>query len=176
MKFRERGVAGALVVEPETVKDERGLFANVFLREEFARRNLNVSVAQCSTSYNGSRGTLRGLHYQVPPHEETKLVRCTRGRIFDVVVDLRPGSTTYGSWMGEELNEKNRYGMYVPAMCAHGFVTLEDDCEVVYMLSTTFAPGSAKGIRWNDPGLDIEWPIKPSVIAERDATYPDFDW
>lgn len=176
VNFRETNVEGAHIIEPELVEDERGFFANVFSREEFMKRGLNPEIVQSSTSYNRSKGTLRGLHYQMAPHEEAKVVRCTRGRIFDVVVDLRAGSKTYRRWSGEELSESNRYGFYVPEMCAHGFITLEDDSEVAYMLSSAYASDSARGVRWNDPGLDIDWPHEPRIIAERDASYPDFDW
>jgi len=173
MIFRETGVMGAYVIELERLEDERGFFARTFCRREFAARGLNPALVQCSVSYSPRKGTLRGLHYQAPPHEEAKLVRCTRGAIWDVAVDLRPDSPTYGKHAGVELTAENRKQLYVPEGCAHGFLTLTDDTEVAYQMSQFYEPTAARGVRWNDPALSIPWPGEVVVINERDASYPD---
>jgi dTDP-4-dehydrorhamnose 3,5-epimerase len=175
--FRETSVAGAFVVEPERIEDERGSFARTFSVEEFASRGLDTRVDQCSTSFNVREGTLRGMHYQVAPHAESKLVRCTRGAIYDVAVDLRPDSATYLSWLGVELSAENGYALFVPEGCAHGFQTLADASEVLYQISTPFVPAAARGVRWDDPAFGIDWPAPPPggrTMASRDAGYPDF--
>jgi dTDP-4-dehydrorhamnose 3,5-epimerase len=166
-------VDGAYVVEPERASDERGFFARTFDAAAFAERGLDPAVAECSVAYNRARGTLRGLHYQRAPHEEAKLVRCTRGAAFDVAVDLRAGSATYLRWAAAELTAENGNGFYIPAGCAHGYLTLTDDCELHYQISTAYVPAAAAGIRWDDPSVGIEWPAAPRVISERDALYPD---
>lgn len=173
MNFLATGIAGAWVIEPERLEDERGFFARTWDADEFAERGLNSRLSQCSISYNRVRGTLRGLHYQAAPYEEAKLVRCTSGALFDVALDLRPGSSTYGDWFGVELSAENRKALYVPEGCAHGFMTLEDGCEVHYQISEAYVPAAARGVRWNDPAFAIEWPGEVVVINERDGSYPD---
>jgi dTDP-4-dehydrorhamnose 3,5-epimerase len=173
LKLRETTLAGVFVVEPVRAEDERGFFARTFSAIEFVEQGLEPAVAECSIAFNSVRGTLRGLHYQAAPFRETKLVRCTRGSVYDVVVDLRPESTSSLRWEHVELSAENRLALYVPAGCAHGYLTLEDGCELQYQISERFVPEAAAGIRWNDPLLGIEWPASPSVISARDAAYPD---
>jgi dTDP-4-dehydrorhamnose 3,5-epimerase len=173
MIFLPTGIAGAWVIEPERLEDERGFFARTWDADELAEQGLNARLSQCSISYNHVRGTLRGLHYQAAPYEEAKLVRCTSGALFDVALDLRPGSSTYGDWFGVELSADNRKALYVPEGCAHGFMTLEDGCEVHYQISEAYVPAAARGVRWNDPAFAIEWPGDVVVINERDSSYPD---
>lgn len=173
MIFLPTGIAGAWVIEPERLEDERGFFARTWDADELAERGLNGRLSQCSISYNHVRGTLRGLHYQAAPYEEAKLVRCTSGALFDVALDLRPDSSTYGDWFGVELSAHNRKALYVPEGCAHGFMTLEDGCEVHYQISEAYVPAAARGVRWNDPAFAIEWPGDVVVINERDSSYPD---
>jgi dTDP-4-dehydrorhamnose 3,5-epimerase len=175
MIFDATSIPGVDVVRPERFEDERGFFARTWDREEFATRGRNPEVAQCSISFNPVRGTLRGMHYQTAPHQEAKLVRCTSGAIFDVALDLRQDSATLGAWFGTTLSAENRLGLYIPEGCAHGFLTLEEDTEVHYQISTAYAPDAARGVRWNDPAFAISWPGEVVVIAERDLTYPDFD-
>jgi dTDP-4-dehydrorhamnose 3,5-epimerase len=175
--FVETPVVGALVVEAQRIEDERGFFARTFSNEEFAARGLDARVDQCSTSFNARAGTLRGLHYQAPPHGEAKLVRCTRGAIYDVAVDLRPGSSSYLRWLGVELTAENGRGLFVPEGCAHGFQTLVDATEVLYQMSTPYVPTAGRGVRWDDPAFGIEWPPPPPdgrTMSARDADYPDF--
>ena len=174
MIFRSTGIEGAWVIEAERLEDERGFFARTWDAEQFEQHGLNPRLAQCSISYNRARGTLRGLHYQVAPHEEAKVVRCTAGAIFDVALDLRPESATFRRWFGVELSAENRRGLYVPEGCAHGFLTLDDGCEVHYQISQSYAPEAAAGVRWNDPAFAIRWPGEVVVINERDRSYPDF--
>ena len=174
MIFHETAIEGVWVVEPERHEDERGFFARTWDGEELVAHGLNGNIVQCSTSYNRRRGTLRGLHYQAPPHEETKLVRCTAGAIFDVAVDLRPESPTYTRWVGHELSANNRIAFYVPEGCGHGFVTLADDTQVEYAISERYAPDAGRGVRWDDPSFAIDWPVEVEVINERDRSYPDF--
>ncbi|HEV8373633.1 MAG TPA: dTDP-4-dehydrorhamnose 3,5-epimerase [Actinomycetota bacterium] len=175
MRFTETKVAGAFLIEPEPIGDERGLFARTFCREEFEAHGLSPVVAQCNLSFNHRRGTLRGLHYQAAPHGEAKLVRCTRGAIWDVAVDLRPGSPTYLAWFAAELSDGNRAALYIPEGCAHGFLSLTDAAEVAYQMSAPYAPGAARGVRWDDPAFGIEWPGEVLVINQRDASYPDVE-
>jgi dTDP-4-dehydrorhamnose 3,5-epimerase len=172
--FRSTDIGCAWVIEPERLEDERGFFARTWDPEEFAQRGLNTELAQCSISYNRARGTLRGLHYQAAPYQEAKLVRCTAGAIFDVVVDLRPDSPTFRDWFGVELSPENRLATYVPEGCAHGFLTLDDDSEVHYQISQSYMPEAAKGVRWDDPAFAISWPGEVVVINDRDRSYPDF--
>lgn len=175
MIFTETELEGVWIVEAERLEDERGFFARAWCREEFAQHGLDVELAQCSISFNRRRGTLRGMHYQEAPFAETKVVRCTRGRIYDVVIDLRPGSATFRRWVATELSEENRRSVFVPAGCAHGFQTLSDNAEVFYQMSQVHAPEHARGVRWDDPAFAIGWPIREDlVISERDRTYPDF--
>lgn len=174
MHFVPTPLAGAYLIEPEPVRDERGFFARTWCRDEFAAHSLNPGLVQCSISYNGKKGTLRGMHYQKKPHEEAKLVRCTQGAIHDVLIDLRPESPSYLGWFGAELSAANRKSLYIPEGFAHGFLTLTDDAEVLYQISEFFHPECASGIRWNDPAFAIQWPDAVKVISERDANYPDF--
>ena len=160
------------MIEIEPSVDERGFFARTFSEEEFGLRGLQTRVAQSSISFNRRRGTLRGMHYQAAPHEEAKLVRCTAGAMYDVILDLRSGSPTYLSSWGTELTAANHRMVYVPEGCAHGFMTLEDDSEVSYQISVPFTPAASRGVRWNDPAFSIAWPIEPVVMSNRDARWP----
>jgi dTDP-4-dehydrorhamnose 3,5-epimerase len=158
----------------EPREDERGFFARVWCERECGERGMNLRVAQCNVSFNKKRGTLRGLHYQAAPFEEAKLVRCTRGAIYDVVVDLRPGSPSFKRHLAVVLSAENRRALYVPEGCGHGFQTLEDDTEVFYQMSAPYSADHARGVRWNDPAFGIEWPPADRIMADRDRTYPDF--
>jgi dTDP-4-dehydrorhamnose 3,5-epimerase len=172
MIFNELALAGAYTIEMNRLEDERGFFARSFCAQEFAAHGLPASMPQCSISFNSRRATLRGMHFQADPHAEDKLVRCTAGAIFDVIVDLRADSPTRRHWFGTELTAENRRSMFVPKGFAHGFITLHDETEVLYMISAPHAPGFDRGVRWNDPALAIAWPIEPVHIAARDAAYP----
>lgn len=172
MIFHETAVAGAWRIEPERVEDDRGFFARTWCRREFAASGLNPDLSQCSVSWNRRAGTLRGLHYQAAPHVEAKLVRCTRGALFDVVLDLRHGSPTEGRWASAELTADNRRLLYIPEGCAHGFLTLVDDTEVFYQISADYHPESSRGLRWDDPAAGIDWPAVPRVISARDEGWP----
>lgn len=174
MIFTPTDIPGAFVVEPEPVVDDRGFFARLYTPEEFAARGLNPAVAQTSVSHNRARGTVRGMHFQRPPHAEAKLVRCGAGAIFDVVVDLRPDSPAYRRWSGVELSAANRRMFYIPEGCAHGFQTLADASDVYYQISARFAPEAAGGVRFDDPAFGIRWPAGVTCISDRDRTYPDF--
>jgi dTDP-4-dehydrorhamnose 3,5-epimerase len=175
MIFRETPLAGAILIELEPVADERGSFARTFAADEFAAHGLETRVVQCNTSTNARAGTLRGLHYQAAPRAEAKLVRCVRGAIFDVVVDLRPGSPTYCDWYGVELSASNLRMLFVPVGLAHGFQTLVDDAEVLYQMSEEYSAEHARGVRWDDPAFGIEWPeADPRTISVRDRDYADF--
>jgi dTDP-4-dehydrorhamnose 3,5-epimerase len=165
LSFVPTRISGAYVIQPQQLEDERGFFARTFCAHEFER------VAQCNISFNLRKGTLRGMHYQVAPHAETKLVRCTRGSIYDVLVDLRTDSPTNGEWIAVELTAENRKAIYVPEGVAHGFQTLVDDAEVLYQMSEFYDPECARGRRWNDPAFDIRWPSWPTVISEKDANF-----
>jgi dTDP-4-dehydrorhamnose 3,5-epimerase len=169
MRFTPLPVAGAFLIEPLPQEDARGFFARVFCSEEFRAYDLDARVAQCSVSYNRRRGTLRGMHYQVAPHEETKVVRCTSGAIHDVVLDLRPASATHRTWIALELSAANHAMVYVPKGCAHGFQTLEDDAEVFYQISEPYAPECARRVRFDDPAFGIAWPLTTPVLSEADA-------
>jgi dTDP-4-dehydrorhamnose 3,5-epimerase len=174
--FTETRLAGAFTIDVELHEDERGFFARVWDGEELAEHGLDARVVQSSIAYNRVAGTLRGLHFQVPPFAETKLVRCTRGAIWDAIVDLRPGSPTFLEWVAVELTEENRRTLYVPDQFAHGYQTLVDASEVWYQMSAPYAPGAARGLRWDDPKLGIEWPAaERRVISERDLAWPDVD-
>jgi dTDP-4-dehydrorhamnose 3,5-epimerase len=175
MIFGETPISGAILIELEPLVDERGSFARTFSVDEFAAQGLETRIVQCNTSTNARAGTLRGLHYQVPPYEEAKLVRCVRGAIFDVVVDLRPGSPTYCAWYGVELSAANARMLFVPVGLAHGFQTLEDDTEVLYQMSAEYSSEHARGVRWDDEAFGIEWPpVERRTIADRDASFADF--
>ena len=175
MIFKETGLAGAFEIEIDRLEDDRGFFARCFCAREFAERDLVSAFVQSSVSFNQHAGTLRGMHFQVPPFRETKLVRCTRGAIWDAIVDLRHGSPTRLKWFGTELSAGNRRSLYVPEGFAHGFITLEPASEVFYEISEFYTPEAARGLRWNDPAIGIRWPALPDVIADRDASYPDLD-
>lgn len=172
MNFKETKLRGAYVIEPELLEDERGFFARIWSEEEFAVRGLNPRIVQCNSSFNKQRGTLRGMHYQIPPHEEAKLVRCTAGAIYDVIIDLREDSPTRSKWIGVELSARNRLMVYVPEGFAHGFQTLADETEVFYQVSAYYHQESARGVRWDDPAFGIDWPLEISVISERDRSHP----
>lgn len=172
MKFTPTPLAGAFVVSAERLADERGHFARLYCRDEFARHGLDPSLAQCSVSWNRTTGTLRGMHYQAAPHAEAKLVRCTRGALFDVIVDLRPDSGTRGRWFGIELAAAGDDMLYVPEGFAHGFLTLAADTEVHYQISVPYHPPASRGFRWDDPEVGIAWPARPEVISPRDRELP----
>jgi dTDP-4-dehydrorhamnose 3,5-epimerase len=176
MRFTETPLTGAWVIDLEELGDERGWFARTFDSEEFRTRGLNPEVVQCNASFNTRRGTLRGMHYQAEPHAESKLVRCVRGAIFDVAVDLRRDSPTFRRWHGVELSGENRRAYYIPAGLAHGFQTLTHDCEVFYLMGHRYVPEAARGVRWDDPAFAIAWPAGDGqrIIAEKDRAYPDF--
>jgi dTDP-4-dehydrorhamnose 3,5-epimerase len=173
--FTETDLPGAYAIDIDPRRDERGFFARAWCAEEFAQHDLVTRVAQANVSYNAHRGTLRGMHYQVPPHEEVKIVRCTRGAIYDVIVDLRPSSPTYRRWIGVELTAENRRMLYVPEGFAHGFQTLEDDTETFYQVSEFYAPGAERGLRWDDPAFGVEWPLPESpILSDKDRGWPDY--
>ncbi|MDX1419356.1 MAG: dTDP-4-dehydrorhamnose 3,5-epimerase [Rubricoccaceae bacterium] len=174
MRVEETAIPGCVIVHPERHEDARGFFARTWDGAVLARHGLNPRVAQCSVSFNRRRGTLRGMHFQRPPHAEAKLVRCTRGALFDVCLDLRPDSLTFKRWVGETLDPESGRALYVPEGCAHGFLTLEDATEVYYMISAPYVPEAAGGVRWDDPAFGIAWPSAVTTIHERDAGYPDF--
>ncbi len=174
MIFQETKLKGAFIIEPERLEDERGFFARTWCAREFETHGLNPKLVQCNISFNKKRGTLRGMHYQEAPHEEARLVRCTMGAIYDVIIDLRPDSQTHKQWFSVELTKKNRKMFYVPEGFAHGFITLDDNTEVFYLMSEFYAPESARGVRWNDPAFNILWPEDVVEISDRDKQYPDF--
>jgi dTDP-4-dehydrorhamnose 3,5-epimerase len=165
---------GAFLIEPERREDERGFFARIWCRQEFEEHGIDFSVVQCNVSYNKRKGTLRGMHYQLPPHEEAKFVLCTRGSIYDVIIDLRRSSSTFGQHLAVSLTAQNRRALYIPKGFAHGFQTLGDETEVLYLMSEFYVPGSARGVRWNDSAFGIKWPADERIISERDQNYPDF--
>jgi dTDP-4-dehydrorhamnose 3,5-epimerase len=173
--FEETPLSGSWLIDLDRIEDVRGFFARAFCSKEFAARGLEPEFVQCNISYNGRRGTLRGMHYQRTPFEEAKLVRCTAGAIHDVIVDLRPGSPTFAQHFGAALTAANRRMLFIPKGFAHGFLTLEDDSEVFYQMSSAYVPGSAAGLRFDDPGLDIAWPAAVNVISDRDLEFPPFD-
>ena len=175
MIFKETDLKGAFVLELERLTDDRGFFARSWCRKEFIEHGLNPQLVQCNVSFNKRSNTLRGMHYQVAPYEEAKLVRCTRGSIYDVIIDLRPESGTFARCFGILLDAERRNMIYIPEGFAHGFLTLEDDTEILYQMSEFYEPSSARGVRWNDPAFDIRWPADVSVISDRDRSYPDFD-
>lgn len=175
MKFRQTSVHGACLIDLERRGDDRGFFARFFCEDEFGKAGLKTRFAQINTSLTRSAGTLRGMHYQLPPAAEVKVVRCIRGALFDVVLDLRPDSPTFGKWFGETLDAENKTMMYVPEGCAHGFVTLTDDTEALYLVSHPYGPEQERGIRFNDPRFAIQWPITPSEVSAKDGAWPDFD-
>jgi dTDP-4-dehydrorhamnose 3,5-epimerase len=175
MKFRETPLQGAYLIELERRGDERGFFARFFCEKEFGAVGLETRFVQINNSLTGARGALRGLHYQLPPSAEVKVVRAIRGALWDVLVDLRLGSPTYLKWFGAELNEDNREMMYVPRGFGHGFVTLTDNVEALYLVSAFYDPGAERGVRWDDPAVAIEWPVTPAVISDKDRSWPDLN-
>jgi dTDP-4-dehydrorhamnose 3,5-epimerase len=174
MTFVETPIAGAVVVEIERYHDERGFFARSWCAREFEARGLNTCLVQCNVSRNHRRGTLRGMHYQLAPHAEVKVVRCTKGAVYDVIVDLRTESPTFLRHFGIEMTAENHRALYIPEGVAHGFITLADDAELFYQMSAYYAPEAARGVRWNDPAFAIDWPEPVTVISARDRDYPDF--
>jgi len=174
MLFYEVKLPGVFEIQVEPRVDERGFFARLWCQKEFEAKGLNPKLVQCSVSVNTSKGTLRGMHFQAHPYEETKLVRCSKGAIYDVVLDLRPSSPRFREWFAAVLTADNRKAVYIPEGCAHGFMTLEDDTEVLYQITEFYHAESARGVRWNDPAFEITWPGAVEVISERDRTYPDF--
>lgn len=175
MIFKGTKLRGAFIIEPERIEDERGFFARTFCRKEFELHGLNSKIVQCSVSYNKKRGTLRGMHYQTAPFQETKVVQCTMGAVYDVILDLRPDSPTFRQWEAVELSNINQRMVFVPEGCAHGFQCLEDDTAMFYQLSEFYDPGSALGVRWDDPAFKISWPLPVSVISKRDESFAFFD-
>lgn len=174
MVFIETILKGAFIIEPERFEDERGFFARAWCKKEFEDHGLNSNLMQCNISFNNKKGTLRGMHYQSAPHAETKLVKCTHGSIYDVIIDLRPDSETYKNWFGVDLRSDNEEMLYIPEYFAHGFLTLEDNTEVFYLMSASYHPECARGVRWNDPVFSIHWPAAVSIISDRDRDCPDF--
>lgn len=174
MIFKETKLKGVFIIQPERLKDERGFFARTWCQREFETHGLNPNLVQCNISFNKKRGTLRGMHHQVAPHEEAKLVRCTIGAIYDVIIDLRPNSPTFKEWISSELTAENRKMIHIPEGFSHGFMTLGDNTEVFYQMSEFYDPECTRGVRWNDPAFDIAWPEEVTVISEKDKQYPDF--
>jgi dTDP-4-dehydrorhamnose 3,5-epimerase len=175
VRFIGTELDGVVIVELERLEDERGFFARTFSSREFEQQGLAAEIVQCSVSYNKQRGTLRGLHYQAKPQGECRLVRCTAGAIFDIAVDIRRSAGTFLEWQAVELTAESRRALYIPEGFAHGFQTLANDTEVFYQMSRAYHRPSARGIRWNDPSLAIEWPLEPTVMSARDRGYPDLD-
>ncbi len=174
MKYLETPLKGTFVLELERLEDERGFFARSWCKAEFESRGLYSNIVQCNVSFNRKKGTLRGMHYQVKPHEEAKLVRCTMGALYDVIIDIRKDSATFRKWHSVELSAKNHRMLYIPEGLAHGYLTLEDDSEVFYQMSERYYPECARGVRWNDPAFNIQWPDAKMLISARDREYPDF--
>ena len=175
MIFKETPIKGAYLVDIKRIADDRGFFGRAFCQHEMKAHGLNEVIAQTNLSHNPTKGTLRGLHYQAAPHEESKLVRCTRGSLFDVLVDLRKGSPTYCQWFGVILTADSFTMLYVPEGCAHGFLTLEDNTDIMYQVSNYYAPDAEKGLLWNDPAFNIEWPFEPTLISDKDRNQPPFN-
>jgi len=175
MIFNETPLKGAYVIDIEKNEDSRGFFARTWCEREFKDHNLSVQSAQFSISFNSKKGTLRGMHFQIPPYEEVKIVRCTMGAIYDVIIDIRKSSPTYKKYFGIELSAQNRKMFYIPEGFAHGFITLEDNTEIFYQISNFYEPQAARSIKWDDPEFHIEWPMKPVVISERDKNIPAFN-
>ena len=175
MIFNQTPLLGAYTIDLEKRGDNRGFFARVFCQEEFAKHNLITQFLQVNNSLSAKKGTLRGMHYQLPPAAEVKVVRCIKGALFDVILDLRPNSPTFKKWYVAELNAENRRMMYVPRGFAHGLVTLSDDTEVLYWVSAFYSPENERGVRFDDPAIGIDWPISPSETSEKDCKWPDLD-
>lgn len=175
MKFTEMPLKGAFTVEIQKIEDERGFFGRSWCAREFEEHGLNGNICQINTSATAKKGTIRGLHYQVNPYQETKFIRCTQGRIYDVIIDLRPGSATFKQWVGTELSADNYTMVYVPENFAHGFVTLTDNVEVYYPVTQFYTPNAERGLRYNDPAFEIDWPVAIEVFSEKDIAHADFD-
>ncbi len=175
MLFLETPLKGAFIIELEKKEDSRGFFARAFCKHEFEKYKLNANIVQANNSFSLKKGTLRGMHYQVPPSAEDKIIRCIRGSLYDVIIDLRVDSPTHCQWFGIELSAENRKMLYVPKGFAHGFITLEDNTEAFYLVTEFYSPEHERGIRWNDPKFNIKWPINPIIISEKDNNYPYFD-
>lgn len=175
MRFIETSLPGAFLIELEKREDERGFFARFFCTREFEEKGLETCFVQVNNSFSKEKGTLRGMHYQLEPHAEVKIVRCIQGSFYDVILDLRPDSPTFGKSFGAVLSQQNRTMMYVPRGFAHGFLTLEPDSEVLYLVSHPYVAQGERGIRWNDPRFSICWPDTPSVVSDRDRSHPDFE-
>jgi dTDP-4-dehydrorhamnose 3,5-epimerase len=173
--FESAGLDGAWLLPLDRKDDDRGFFARIWCADELHERGLDGGLAQCSLSYNRLARTIRGMHYQAAPAGEVKIVRCINGAVYDVLVDLRPASSTYKRWISRELTSDNRLALYVPAGVAHGYQTLTDDAELLYLISTRHSPAHARGVRWDDPAFGIDWPLPAGVMSERDRTYPDFN-
>ena len=174
MIFTETELAGAFIIDLERLCDERGFFARTWCEDEFAAHGIGLPPLQANMSMNPTKGTLRGMHYQLAPNEESKLVRCTRGAIYDVIVDLREESPTFGQWLGVELTADNCRQLYVPGGFAHGFLTLAENSDVAYQVSAKYAPGAERGLRWDDPAIGIRWPAAPLLISDKDRRHPNF--
>ena len=172
MVFKETKLKGAFIINLKRLEDERVFFARTFCQKEFQEHGLNPQIAQANISYNKKRGTFRGMHMQLAPYEESKLIKCTGGAIYDVIIDMRISSDTFKQWVGAELTAENHQMLYVPEGFAHGFITLKNDTEVTYQMNQFYAPGSEKGFRWDDPAFGIEWPIQPVLISEKDKNFP----
>jgi dTDP-4-dehydrorhamnose 3,5-epimerase len=170
--FSEASIRGAFIIQPEILEDDRGFFARTWCQREYATRGLNHRLVQCSISFNSAKGTLRGMHYQAAPQEEAKLVRCTMGAIYDVIIDLRPGSPTFRQWIAIELTASNRKMLYIPEGVAHGFQTLVDNVEVFYQMTEFYYPESARGVRYDDPAFGISWPLTVTKVSRRDLSWP----
>jgi dTDP-4-dehydrorhamnose 3,5-epimerase len=175
MRFTQTDLEGAFLLDLERHEDQRGFFARTFCVSEFKVHGLSLDVVQCNVAYSHQKGTLRGLHYQIPPATEAKLMRCTRGSVFDVIVDLRPGSATYLRHVGVELSAQNYRGLFVPPLFAHGYQTLSDETEVTYLVNEFYNAECERGLRYNDPGLGINWPLPVSVISDKDASWSLFE-
>jgi dTDP-4-dehydrorhamnose 3,5-epimerase len=174
MIFSETKIEGTFIIEPELFTDERGFFARSFCKEEFDKRGLDSLIVQCNISCNRKKGTLRGMHYQIPPHEEAKIVSCIKGAIYDVVLDLRKESRTYCHWISVELTDNNLKLLYIPKGCAHGFQTLKDQTRVFYQMTNFFHSESARGVRWNDPAFGIQWPAGRKIISKKDDQLAEY--
>jgi dTDP-4-dehydrorhamnose 3,5-epimerase len=173
MIVKDTDIESLKIIDIEPISDNRGFFARSFCRDEFRKNNLQYEIVQCNISQNIHKGTLRGLHYQLPPHEEVKMIRCVQGTIFDVIIDLRKDSATYLQWRGFELRADNHRMLYVPKGCAHGYLTLEDYTTVSYMVTASYHPECERAVRWNDPIINIKWPGPATIISEKDSNHPD---
>lgn len=174
MKFTETPLPGAFLIEIQKIGDDRGFFGRSWCRREMQQAGLDADIAQINTSLSRQAGTLRGLHFQLAPYQESKLIRCTRGAVFDVIVDLRPDSPTFRRWFGAELTQDNHLALYSPKGFAQGFITLRDDSEITYFASDPYAPGQDRGVRFDDPAFGIQWPMPPAVLSDKDRHWPDF--